>query len=89
MARWAMSGLQAQVSVWPNPFHDRLSVSLSASLRNPVFRLYDMTGRLVQEQRIVTGVNELETAGLTTGMYFWELTTGSERVRVGKVVKYE
>jgi hypothetical protein len=81
--------LQAQVSVWPNPFHERLSVSLSASLPNPVFRLYDITGRLVQEQRMVMGVNDIPAVGLVAGMYFWEMTAGSERVRVGKVVKYE
>jgi len=81
--------LQAQVSVWPNPFHERLAISLSAGLPNPVFRLFDMTGRLVREQRLGLGVNEIPAVGLTAGMYFWALTAGSERVRVGKVVKYE
>jgi len=79
--------LQAQVQVWPNPFRDRLAVALSANLRSPLFRLYDMTGRPVWEERLVLGVNEIEAASLPAGMYFWRVTTGGEVVKSGKIVK--
>ena len=79
--------LQAQVQVWPNPFRDRLAVTLSANLRSPLFRLYDMTGRPVREERLAFGVNEIETDPLPAGMYFWQVTAGGEVVKSGKIVK--
>jgi len=79
--------LQAQVSVWPNPFHERLAISLSAGLPNPVFRLYDMTGRLVNEQRLVSGITETNTGNLPAGLYFWEIRSNGEQIKAGKAVK--
>lgn len=65
----------------------RLSVSLSAVLRGPVFHLYDALGRLVREERLAFGITEVETGGLAAGMYFWEVLAGGERVKAGKCVK--
>jgi len=79
--------LQAQVQVWPNPFRDRLAVALSANLRSPLFRLYDMTGRPVREERLTLGVNEIEAGLLPAGMYFWQVTADGEVVKSGKIVK--
>ncbi|MBV6443746.1 MAG: hypothetical protein EPGJADBJ_05532 [Saprospiraceae bacterium] len=78
-----------RIKVGPSPFRERLAVSLSVQLRSPVFRLYDMTGRPVREERLTFGINETDTGGLPPGMYFWEVTTGNERVKSGKVVKVE
>jgi hypothetical protein len=81
--------LQSQIVVSPNPFGERLSVALSTNLRGPAFRLYDMAGHLVRQERLVLGMNEIDTGGLTAGMYFWEVTAGAEAVKSGKVVKME
>ncbi|MDX2133607.1 MAG: PKD domain-containing protein [Saprospiraceae bacterium] len=81
--------LQSQITVSPNPFADRLSVALKASLRNPVFRLSDAAGRLVLEERLVLGINELETVGLPAGLYFWRVEANGEVVKAGKVVAVE
>jgi hypothetical protein len=79
--------LQAQVLVWPNPFRERFAVAISANLRSPTLRLYDAAGRLVLEQRLVLGVNEIKAAGLPAGLYMWEVVAGGERVKSGKCVK--
>lgn len=79
--------LQTQVQVSPNPFRGRLTVTLSARLRSPVFRLYDMTGRLALQERIALGVNEVETEDLAPGFYVWAIMSGNERVRTGKCIK--
>lgn len=75
------------IKVGPSPFRERLAVSLSANLRSPLFRLYDMTGRLVRSERLGLGINESDTSNLPPGMYFWEVLAGNERVKSGKVVK--
>jgi hypothetical protein len=79
--------LQSQITVSPNPFNNRVSVALSANLRNPVFRLYDATGRLVHEQQVVHGINEVETIALNNGMYFWQVVDNGESIKAGRMVK--
>lgn len=79
--------LQAQIDVAPNPFADRLSVALNATLRTPLFRLFDATGRLLREERLLPGINELDTSALPPGLYFWRVTAGGEAVKQGKMVK--
>jgi hypothetical protein len=78
--------LQAQIMVGPNPFGSRLWVSLGAQLRSPLFRLYDLHGRLLRQSPLSLGLTEINTAGLPRGMYFWEVLSGGERVKWGKQV---
>ena len=86
---WTSTGeaAESQIQVRPNPFRERFAVALSANLRSPALRLHDAAGRLVLEQRLVLGVNEIEAAGLPPGLYFWEVVAGGERVKSGKLVK--
>jgi hypothetical protein len=79
--------LQNQIEVTPNPFSHRLSVALSGHLRSPVLYLYDLTGRLVREQALNYGISEINTAELAKGMYFWQVVSAGEVVKVGKAVK--
>ncbi len=79
--------LQAQVQVAPNPFFDHLNVALSASLRNPVFSLYDQMGRLCCKSALVLGITEVETSSLSAGMYFWEIRSAGALAKAGKVIK--
>ncbi len=78
---------KSQITVSPNPFSQRLVVSLRATLKNPVFLLYDVVGRLVRKERVVYGVNEMQVKDLNTGMYFWKIVSNGERVKSGKVIK--
>ncbi|MCE7923702.1 MAG: T9SS C-terminal target domain-containing protein [Haliscomenobacteraceae bacterium CHB4] len=64
-----------------------MSVALSANLHSPVFRLYDMTGRLVREERLAFGLNDIETGGLAAGMYFWSVEARGEVVKSGKIYR--
>jgi hypothetical protein len=86
---WTSTGeaAESQIQVRPNPFRERFTLALSANLRSPALRLHDAAGRLVLEQRLVLGVNEIEAAGLPPGLYFWEVVAAGERVKSGKLVK--
>jgi hypothetical protein len=79
--------LQAQIQVTPNPFSTHIAVALSAQLRSPMLHLYDLTGRLVREQPLKYGISEINTAELAKGMYFWQVLSAGEVVKVGKAVK--
>jgi len=79
--------LKNQIIVWPNPFSQRLIVSMSANLRSPMFLLYDAMGRLVGKEPIALEVNEIQMKDLNNGMYFWEIISNRERVKSGKLIK--
>jgi PKD repeat protein len=78
---------EASVLVWPNPVSEGLSIALNTPLNSPVFRLFDTTGRLIQEKQIGYGINEIETAALQNGMYLWELRSDGVPIKAGKVIK--
>ncbi len=75
------------IQVFPNPFDDNLSISLSLGLHHPQFQLYDQYGRLIHKETLGLGINELSTNSYPAGLYFWEITSSGVRVRNGKVVK--
>lgn len=83
--------LKSRVQVLPNPFNERLSVLWNTELHGAIFHLYDLTGRIVRTERMVLGVNEIDTGGLPPGAYFWEvgLTSGGQRVKSGKLMKMQ
>jgi PKD repeat protein len=79
--------LQTAIEVFPNPIQDILWISMEVHLNHPKFRLYDQYGRLLREETLRPGINELPTVTLPTGMYFWELLSGGVRIEAGKLVK--
>lgn len=83
--------LKSRVQVLPNPFNERLTVLWNTELHGAMFHLYDLTGRIVRTERMVLGVNEIDTGGLPPGAYFWEvsLTSGGQRVKSGKLMKMQ
>lgn len=79
--------VQTAVEVFPNPFEEVLGVSLGVDLPGPRFRLYDQYGRLLRDEALGMGIQEIRTTNLPQGLYFWELLSGGVRARSGKVVK--
>ncbi|MFM8488487.1 MAG: PKD domain-containing protein, partial [Bacteroidota bacterium] len=81
--------VQTAIEIYPNPFQNVLAVSIGLDLRRPMFRLYDQYGRLIHNEALGLGINEISTAAFQPGVYFWEIVSGGVRVRSGKVVKIE
>ncbi|WP_018341671.1 glycosyl hydrolase [Cytophaga aurantiaca] len=70
-----------KIRVAPNPFSDRLSVSIENILS---YQLMDMNGRIVLEEQ--TSASSINTSGLANGLYILRIvtTTGIEFVKVEK-----
>lgn len=79
--------MDQQVLVSPNPFTNRIIITLSANLRDPIFRLFDHIGKLVNEVHLAIGITEIETNDLSNGIYFWEIRSIGQYVNTGKVIK--
>jgi hypothetical protein len=83
------SDFDKKISILPNPFQEKIFISLSETIENPTFYLYDNTGRLLKNQKLSYVNTEIETQNLSEGLYFWNITSNTEIIGTGKVVKVE
>jgi hypothetical protein len=77
------------IEVMPNPFSEVLGVLLQLELSAPRLLLRDAHGRLCRTAALTAGFNEVHTADLPAGLYFWEVWSGGIRVQTGRGVKVE
>jgi hypothetical protein len=75
------------VSVYPNPFSDEAIIEVLKPSRNTTYKLdlFDRAGRAVRTLNSVTGKFTINSNGLSSGMYFYQITDG-EWISTGKVV---
>ena len=73
------------ILVYPNPVRDQLHVNVNfvSGLQTSTATLYDINGRVMIRQQLVNGTNEIDTKGLTAGIYNLVL------VRDGEVTTYK
>jgi hypothetical protein len=64
-----------QVSAFPNPASDELNVSVDMPA---TLRVFDMTGSLVVEKNLKTGLNRIEMHSFADGLYTFILNTNSD-----------
>jgi len=80
---------QWEVKVYPNPVVDRLRVYFDRSLlEKGIFRLYDLQGRMIQENRLEPAAQETEILignEVAKGVYFYDVSFGNRKVK-GKVL---
>ena len=72
------------VRVFPNPAATTLTIEAGEVIHS--VRVYDVNGRLLQNLKPANEMTRLDVATLRTGLYFMELSLGTE-VRVLKFVK--
>ncbi len=82
---------EASCRVYPNPFIDRISVSMNQRCSGKTrFLLYNTSGVLVAQSSgvIVDGYTELDYSGLTEGIYFLKIVDGYQVTATHKLVKH-
>lgn len=73
--------------VTPNPFSDRIFVTLNETLASPIIRIFDVQGKEIMRQKIAYGITEIETSTLTAGFYSWIMESKGEIIKTGKMMK--
>ena len=71
--------------VFPNPGNDIIYVE--TQLKDAEFQLYDLTGREVCSQRLVTGRSSIPVQNLISGLYIYKVTQNSQGKEYGKWIK--
>lgn len=63
--------------VYPNPAHDKLTVSIPSSMIKPLLQVLDMNGKVVGTYRRSGQTVDVSTASLPRGIYLLRITAGN------------
>lgn len=74
------------IEVFPNPFHESISVKSESLSGQLTFLLFDGLGRIALRYEF-SGSEEINTRSLPTGIYFWGFEKEGAMLKTGKCVK--
>jgi hypothetical protein len=74
--------------VSPNPFQEKITVSIEMPLEECFFLLYDRMGRLIIQEQLFWDSAAFETDLLPSGIYFWNVVAQGKLLKSGKMIKY-
>jgi hypothetical protein len=86
------TSLVGGVSIYPNPVRTQMKIKVEKPLPYPsALVLYDMTGREMRRWDLSAGQTEgvFWAGGISSGLYFWNLTGEGRRLASGKVMVVE
>jgi poly(beta-D-mannuronate) lyase len=69
-----------QISLYPNPTKDFISVSLSKVKSNSKLIVVDNIGKIIQKIQLVNNTTSISTDGLVSGMYFIQILENGELI---------
>lgn len=81
-------GISLSVSAYPNPTFDYLTLVVKDfELSNLSFRLYDVNGKLLQNEKISGNQTSIVMSNLVPANYFVKVIQGSKEVKTFKIIK--
>ena len=81
-------GINLSVTAYPNPTTDYLTLNISEfKLSGLSYQLYDMNGRLLQNEKITGSQTSIVMSNLVPATYFVKVIQGSKEVKTFKIIK--
>jgi hypothetical protein len=81
-------GISLSVSAYPNPTTDFLTLEVKDfELSNLHFQLFDMNGKLLQNEKITGNQTSIVMSNLITATYFVKVVKGNRDVKTFKIIK--
>ena len=81
-------GINHSVTAYPNPTTDYLTLEVKDfELSNLNFQLYDMQGKLLQNEKISDNQTSIAMGNLVPATYFVKITQGNSEVKIFKIIK--
>ena len=81
-------GINLSVSAYPNPTTDYLTLEVKdVELLNLHFQMYDMNGKLLQNEKITGNQTSIAMGNLVPANYFVKVIQGNKEVKTFKIIK--
>jgi hypothetical protein len=77
--------------VCPNPVNDYLKLSVvptaTISIQSLSYQLYDVNGKLVQNNNVESNETNIMMSGFTSGTYLLKVNQGNTNLKTFKIIK--
>ena len=81
-------GINLSVSAYPNPTTDYLTLEVKdVELLNLHFQMYDMNGKLLQNEKITGNQTSIVMSNLVVATYFVKIIQGNKEIKTFKIIK--
>lgn len=81
-------GINLSVSAYPNPTTDYLTLRIDEfEISNLSFQLFDMNGKLLQNEKITGNQTSIVMSNLVPATYFVKVVQGNKEVKTFKIIK--
>lgn len=81
-------GINLSVSTYPNPTTGNLILSINEfNISNLSYQLYDIQGKLLQNEKITGNQTSIVMSDLVTANYFVKVIQGNKEVKTFKIIK--
>ena len=81
-------GINLSVSAYPNPTTDYLTLDVKdVELLNLHFQMYDMNGKLLQNEKITGNQTSIVMSNLVPATYFVKVIQGNKEFKTFKIIK--
>ena len=83
-------GINLSVSAYPNPTSDYLTLSIEKfDISNLSYQLYDINGKLLQNEKITGKQTSIVMSNLVPANYFVKVIQGNEVIKTFKIIKIQ
>ena len=80
--------INLSVTAYPNPTTDYLTLRIDEfEISNLSFQLYDMNGKLLQNEKITGNQTSIVMSNLLPATYFVKVIQGNKEVKIFKIIK--
>jgi hypothetical protein len=79
---------QTEIKIYPNPTAEKITLEIAGweALQTGIFKLYTMTGQLLQERVVYSMSTEVSLAGLSKGTYILKVQI-NDKIEDWKIIK--
>lgn len=86
------TGINMNISVYPNPtqhyLHLEVDASTSLNIQTLRYQLFDISGRLIGSEIIVSDITTIVTSHLSPATYFVKILGDNIELKTYKIIKY-
>ena len=86
-----ITGIDLYYAVYPNPTSGKLTLKLDASttpdIRSMRYQLYDVNGKMLQNDRLTEYETSIEMSNFNSATYFLKVTKNNKEVKLFKIIK--
>jgi hypothetical protein len=79
------NSLVSNLEVYPNPSGEYLTVKIPDSGKNMTINILDNKGINVYSSKVSSDLSEIETSGISNGIYYLQVVTGGQVVATHKI----